>query len=267
MHSKGTGCRGAPQPCLVSVATLILSLAAACTDTLPLGSNIIWSANHESGDVSEWSSDNQGGTYVTDSGSNYTVVSEQAHTGRFSVKLTSSANSPDVGAGLFRYLGSREEAYFSAWYYLPVNYQTISYWTIFRFQSSSPTNTTTSGLGSDLNLRSLPEGQIVLYVLQQRPDYLQWPIADPAPYVPVGSWFQIETLYRNATDSTGELKVWLDGVLVYDIENRITGLTDDFYWTPCNITSSMTPTPVHIYVDDAVISLNRVSVDGTTSLP
>ena len=164
-------------------------------------------------------------------------------------------------------MGSREQAYFSAWYYLPLAYQTISYWTIFRFRASSPKNTTTSGLGSDLNLRSLPEGQIVLYVLQQRPDYLQWPIADPAPYVPVGSWFEIEALYRNATDSTGELKVWLDGVLVYDIENRITGLSNDFYWTACNITSSVTPAPVNIYVDDAVISLDRVSVDGTTRLP
>ena len=156
-----------------------------------------------------------GGAYTTDSGSGYLVVSEQAHTGRYSVKkgLSALRNSPDVGAGLFRHMGSREQAYFIAWYYLPLAYQTISYWTIFRFKASSPKNTTTSGLGSDLNLRSLPEGQIVLYVLQQAPDYLQWPIADPAPDVPVGSWFQIEALYRNATidwrtQKSGSTEFW-----------------------------------------------------------
>jgi hypothetical protein len=267
MHSNCGFCSYVAKACHFGVATLALPLAIACTDPLPLGSNIIWSANHETGDTSQWSLDGNGNTYVTDSGSQALVVSEQAHTGHFSVKLTSSVNGENVGAGLFRHSGSSDEAYFSAWYFLPRAYQTISYWTIFRFQPSSPTDANTTALGIDLNLRSLPEGQTVLYVLEQRPDYLQWPIADPAPYVPVGRWFQIEALYRNATDSTGRLKVWLDGVLVYDIENRVTGLAEDFYWTPCNITTDMTPAPVEIYVDDAVISRSRVSIDGITQLP
>jgi hypothetical protein len=272
MHSKKI-CRSVPAGAsAVAAAASIFSLTVACTDPLPLGSNIIWSANHETGDVTEWSLDGDGAGYVTDSGSGYVVVSEQAHSGSYSVKLTSSANGENVGAGLFRYMGSRDEAYFSAWYYLPRAYQTISYWTIFRFQPSSPTDPTTTALGIDLNLRSLPEGQIALYVLQQQPVHLQWPIADPAPYVAVGRWFQIEAHYRNATDNTGLLKVWLDGALVYDIEGQdiettATGMAQDFYWTPCNFTSDMIPAPVEIYVDDAVISRNRVSIDGTTKLP
>jgi hypothetical protein len=260
MHFDADGCCGTGQGWLARLTALGLLLAPACTDPLPLGSNLIWSANHETGDTSQWSSDRNGDVFVTDSGSQVLVVSEQAHSGDFSVRLTSSVSSGNVGAGLFRHSNSSDEAYFSAWYFLPRAYQTVSYWTIFRFQSASPADTTDTALGIDLNLRSLPEGQMVLYVLQQRPDYLQWPIADPAPYVPVGRWFQIEALYRNATDNTGRLKVWLDGHLVYDIENRITGLTEGFYWTLCNITTSMTPAPVDIYVDDAVICRSRVSI-------
>jgi len=75
----------------------------------------------------------------------------------------------------------------------------------------------------------------------------------------VGRWFQIEVFFRNVPDATGRFTLWVDGKLNYDIVGRPMAPIPTVYWTPCSITSDLTPTQSELYVDDAAISFDWLS--------
>jgi hypothetical protein len=99
-------------------------------------------------------------------------------------------------------------------------------------------------------------------VVSSDPTNLQAPLANPPAFVPVQAWFHIEVLYRDRTDLTGQVLVWLDDRLVYDLENRHTASTRDLVWSPCSVEENVTPSPKVIYVDDAAVSQTRVTPSG-----
>jgi len=260
MH--GRSCSRLPPPCPVLCGALLLlaPLVTGCGPTLDLGSNLIWATDHESGEPDDWTADGQGGLDSDSTMGTVEVADGPAHSGKYSLKLTGLAMSDTVGPGVYRELQAPPDAYYSAWYYLPGPYQTNSQWTIQKFLSRLD-----SGIkqGHDLNLRTLPGGQVVLYLFSHDPAYLQAPLADPPAFVPVETWFQIEVLYSPRTDETGRLLVWLDDRLVYDLEDRRTAGSNDVLWNPCNVGEDVQPSPPILYLDDAAISLVRVTRDGT----
>jgi polysaccharide lyase-like protein len=274
------------------VSLLGLSLCA-CGPELDLGSDVLWATDHETGDLSGWYAAPLGGIQPDTSMSPVEIAAGPAHSGRYSLKLTDVAQDDMIGPGVYRELVAPPDAYYSVWYYIPRPYQTKSQWTIMKFRARSDSDPTVISHGHDLNLRTLPGGQVILYVYSHDPTYLQAPLADPPAIVPVETWFQIEALYRPRTDETGKLLVWLNGRLVYDLENRRTAGSDDVLWTPCNIGEDVEPlgspsdepgaggaggaggeagapstggasarVPPELYVDDAAISLKRVTPAG-----
>jgi hypothetical protein len=255
------------RPGLALVLWAPLALLAGCRSSLNLGSNVIWSTDHESGDLSDWLADSGGGTYSS-AADGATVSKERAHSGRFSLRLlTATAAGGGPRAGAWREGAFPKEAFYSAWYYLPRTYQTISFWTILKFE----THFTAGDLAHvdeliDVNLRAAPGGELIVYVFDHRREYLQSPIAQPTPIVPVGRWFHLEAFYRNANDDTGRLTIWLDGGQIYDIAQRPTGADPSVYWTPCNVTDDISPDPAEIFVDDAAIALSRVGPTGVAKI-
>ncbi len=274
----------------------LLALLGACGPKLELGSNVLWSTNHESGDLSDWYLAPGGGLVPDTSMSPVNVVAGPAHSGRFSLQLIDLAGSDSIGPGVYRELDSPPDAYYSAWYFIPRQYQTKSQWTIMKFRSRSDDDPNTISHGHDLNLRTLPGGQVILYVYSHDPTYLQAPLADPPAVVPVEAWFQLEVLYHPRMDETGKLLVWLDDRLVYDLEQRRTAGSNALVWSPCNVGEDVEPlgTPSsddngeggaggtsgdgaageagassaparvgpELYADDAAISLTRVTRSG-----
>ncbi len=238
---------------LLALATLGATLA--CRQTVDIGSNVIWSAGHETGDLTEWTQSGPG-DFSGSAAAGPTVVAGEAHSGSYSVHMSIS----NV-AGLWRQGTFPTEAYYSAWFYLPQPYQTITSWTIMTFGNAAPPDGGSIGEVTILNLRTLPGGEIVLFAFDDRLPYLQLPLAAPPAEVPVMKWFQIEVFYRNANDDTGRLSVWLDGRRVYDITNRPSGVGPALYLGMGNIPDRVLPRP-EIYVDDAVISTSRVSPSG-----
>ena len=237
--------------------------AAACGPRMDLGSNVLWSSDLERGDLSEWTAAPGGGPVPDPMGGLIEVVAGLSHSGTHAIKLTNSANMDSDGPGVFRELIAPPELYYSIWYYLPSAYVTNTQWTIQKFRTRTPDGTMLSE-NLDLDLRTLPGGQVALYVFSHDPQYLQSPLADPVPFVPVARWFQVEVLFRPATDASGRLVVYLDGDPVYDLGNRRTAGTNDIVWTPCNIGTDIQPAPSVVYVDDAAISLSRVGPAGVT---
>ncbi|HET7540998.1 MAG TPA: hypothetical protein VFK05_14040 [Polyangiaceae bacterium] len=237
-------------------------LSAACSPTLDLGSNVLWATDHESGELDDWYADGNGGL-LSDANSTVEIADGPAHSGRYSLKLSDLAMSDSEGAGIYRELTSPPDAYYSAWYYLPRLYQTNSQWTIQKFRSRLDSDPNAISHGHDLNLRTLPGGQVILYVFSHDPEYLQAPLADPPAFVPVETWFHVEVFYSPRTDETGKLSIWLDDRLVYDLSHRRTTGSDDVLWNPCNIGEDIQPAPPILYLDDAAISLTRVTRHGT----
>jgi hypothetical protein len=244
-----------------SLALLSLLAVAGCGAPVDLGSDLIFTAEHESGDLEEWLAGEAGGV-TGDADGAVALSTDFAHRGGYSVKLTASSTGED-GPTLFRELVA-DRAFYSAWYYLPKAYDTASYWTVQQFESKTSDGDGVSA-GLDLRMRTLPGGEVVLYVFHHEPEYLQSPLSDPPPYVPVGRWFQIESEFVARTDATGSLRVWLDGDLAYAIEGRPTVKSETVHFTCSSVALDFGSTPVELFVDDVAISGTRVTPDGVLS--
>ncbi len=245
---------------LMPLAVLVLP---ACNPHLNLGSSILWSARHETGDLSEWTEGgpSKGGTAADAPDTSLAVSTDFAHTGRYSVKLTNGAVAMYEDAHLWREDSYPPEAYYSAWFYLPRAYQTTADWSIVQLQVPITGDSGVIGQLLDIDLRSLPDGDLILSVYDHRAAYLRSPTPDPAILVPVGQWFQIEAFYRNVNDDSGQFTVWLDGQLNYDL-HRPFGSNSTVYWTVCSKTYGLSPVESVIYIDDAAVSLTRVTPTG-----
>ncbi len=234
----------------------------ACAPRLQLGSEILWSAHHETGDLSEWLQGGKGGSVADAPDTSVTVSTDFAHGGMYSVKLTNNAATTLETASLWRQDTYPVDAYYSAWYYLPRTYQTTNDWIVMQIRAPVVGDPTTISLLLDLDLRSLPGGELLLTVFDHRPAYLRSPTPDPAVLAPVGSWFQIEVFYRNAADDTGRFALWLDGQVAYDL-HRPFGQNPAVYFTACSVGDDLSPTESALYVDDAAVSLAQVGPAGT----
>ena len=248
------------RPPTIPLALALLALPA-CNPQLNLGNSILWSARHESGELSEWTEGGRGGAAADMPDTSLAVSTDFAHTGLYSVKLTNGAVSMSETAHLWRQDDYPPEAYYSVWFYLPRAYQTTADWSLVELQV--PTNDDSGVIGQliDIDLRSLPNGDLILSVYDHRPAYLRSPTPDPAILVPVDRWFQIETFYRNVNDDSGRLTVWLDGQLNYDLHRPFSS-SSTVYWTVSSKTYGLSPAESVIYIDDAAVSLTRVTPTG-----
>jgi hypothetical protein len=275
-----------------------MSFLAGCGRSLGLGTDLVWSTGFESGDLSDWSAPpGMGGTFESDAGGANPLVTpttELAHSGAYSVKFASVAavqGSPfsPGGSCLYKEGEFPQGAYYSAWYYIPAFYETLSAWSILKFMvpnsataedadaddaSTSAASTATAlgrALGAseliDLNVLSLPGQEMTLVLFDARHQYLESPLPDPVPYLPIGRWFQIECFYRNDSGPGGELTVWLDGAPIYDVQRRTGGETPFIVFATCSLVNDLSPQSATLYVDDVAISWTRVTPLGVLVQP
>lgn len=234
--------------------------------------DILWSADHEAGDLSQWYypstgpfGDYGGGEF--NSGDADSVASQDyAHSGSWSVKMTITTPSvPESGTRLFRWDEPRanSQLYYSVWYYFPQTYSVSNWWNVFQWKSRTATDDNQPFFV--LNVGNQPDGTMYFYLYdwQQRVAYQQ-SIKD----IPVGQWIHVEAFYRCAGDTTGQVTFWQDGIQLFDLQTVQTRFEDgDCQWSVDNYSDSLTPNPVTIYVDDAVISTTRIRGKFTVYLP
>ena len=249
---------------------LLAVTAGGCSNHVNVGSSLLWFAEHETNDFTEWTAGSRGG-YMADAPDTSAVISTDfAHSGTHSVKLTNGASATQVNgapppyetAFLWRQDDFPQDAYYSAWYYLPQATQTTADWRIMEFQVPDTGDGGTNGFLIDVDLRSLADGDLIIDLFDHRTPYLRSPTAEPALPVPIARWFQIEVFYRNVGDGTGRFTLWLDGRINYDLQ-RPFGLSSTTYWSLCSSTEGLSPTPSDLYVDDAAVSLLRIGPTDT----
>lgn len=214
--------------------------------------------------MSEWADGVGGADNVGEGEGTVSLTREHVHGGNFAVKLSKDVDASSIARGggprLVR-VGIPREAFYSAWYFVPIAYRTRSYWTIMQFDSATMNNAIYDR-GVNLQLRSLPEGGLVLQALFHNEAYLLAPLTNPPPEVPIGRWFQVEAEFRAASDVTGKLVVWLDGRRVYELSGRPTVGPDSLEFIVSSMLLDLEPSPVDLYVDDVVISKSRTSPEG-----
>lgn len=242
------------------LCTAIICLA--CSAPLELGTDLLWTAGHESGDLSEWTAEGSGQVTLAKSDA-ATVSTEDAHGGRFSVKLVNATlergMDDPLGPELSRVLAAERDAYYSAWFSLPPGQTLTSNLILVRVRSRTSGEANLFD-GEEVQLRAVPDGRFVVTVFSHNPAFLRAPVANPAPLVSAGKWFQIELRYE--PQNAGRLRVWLDGIMIYDLPERPGAPGDELVLSVANATEEVVRTPLVVFVDDVAVSLSRVSPSG-----
>ncbi len=250
-------------------------LLGGCSDPLDLGTDLVWTADQETGDLEQWKSGDLGGTRLPPD-STIEITSERVRSGRYALKLSNptgwnpkdsddpsrSVAEGEEGPELFHAVGELADAYYSAWFLLPEQYRLDPMLTLLRLRSRAAPGELPAG-GEALVLRSLKTGGYVLQVMNNHANFLLEPVAEPAPHIEVGRWFQLEVRYEPR--SSGRLRVWLDGALRYDLNERPGAPSGELTLSLSNTAERAEPQPLVLYADDAAVSLSRVSPSGVFS--
>lgn len=229
-----------------------------------MGSDVLWTARFESGTFGEWT--DSGGSAEARSPNTIQVSTQVVHEGGFSAKLGVSTPTSGVQQSSSFGLGGSlpVEAYYSAWYYLPSRISVGVFWVVMKFRTRRvATDASTDDELYDLNLRTLPSGDMSLRLYSHRPGG-DVPLDAPDPIVPIGRWFQIEAFYRNVPDATARIAFWLDGRPIVDVLGRPSGALASPWvgWDVCSIAQNLTPPAADLYVDDVAVSRTRVGPTG-----
>ncbi len=265
----------------VLLTTLLLSNFACSLDAAPQAStpdpsstppaaNILWSADHETGDFSQWIIPNRDDVGFQNTGTGIgRITSEVSHSGHFAAELTISNATGAYGnqaVRLFRVSESRQyqEAYYSVWFYFPQRYSTVQWWNVLQFKSRNATN---NDAFWQLNVGNRLDGPMHFYLydwINQR-SYTQT-IMDIAER----SWTHVEVYYKQSAMDEGRISVWQDGILLIDIDRISTHYVDAIEtanWSVNNYTNHINPSTATIYIDDAVISTERIGPKPVLFLP
>jgi hypothetical protein len=252
-----------PFKALGNVSRRFAALFASSPASLPPG-KVLWSADMETGDLSQWSvpdlpgGPNAGGG-AFNSGTaiaNVDAVSV-AHSGVHSAKLfINTLNSPGIatsGARLFRWLepDTHSDLYYSVWYYFPRRYSpngNPAWWNVFQWKSKH-------GDASDpffaLNVGNRSDGAMYFYLYNQNS---KLSYSQSLKIVPDGQWFRVEAFYKCAGDKTGHVTFWQDGTQIFDVPNVQTRYPDgNCSWSVNNYSAGLSPPTAAIYVDDVAI--------------
>ena len=185
-------------------------------------------------------------------GGAYTVVNSPVHSGQhaaaFSVQGTLDAGGSQarcVQQGVFP-----GAAYYGAWYYVPTSARNDLVWNLFHYQGGVP-GQPLHGLW-DVSLVNAGDGGSLHVTFF---DFLNGstPNSNAVPTIPLGQWFHLEVYFKRASDATGELSLWQDGVPAVHLTGLATDDTDWGQWYVGNYASDLVPPASTIYVDDVTI--------------
>lgn len=249
------------------------------------GSPVLWFADHESGDVSQWDGASISGDAEVQ------MVTSPTRSGDFALRLINwnvdGSHSPGVRMRVQR-LGADPEnlptdAYYSAWYFVPFPIEGRD--NVFQFKQADVDEWDDEGNPVHQTRRMLSKVSMDWdgsgYDLEYRTRINQTTGAwrdGPADALftadtnlPVGRWFHLEMRYVWSDHGRGRSTLWVDGSQVWDLIDLYTEANNLVYkqeprqWAVNHYLSDeqgyVDPGDSWIFVDDAVISSSRVGVE------
>jgi hypothetical protein len=260
------------------VASLLCVGACACEPTVVVGTRVCQQAPDaaltQSGDAAAgggtvtvpWSTGFEDGFCdfappvgfcVTSGDGSYSLVTSPVHSGRYAAAF--SVNSAIDGGSQARCVRQGTfpaAAYYGAWYYLPGPAVAQGNWNLFHYQGPTPEDGGGPPYLWDVSLQSADDAGLQPYLrdfLTQPNQTVNAP-STPMP-VPIGQWFHLEWYFKRASDTTGEVSLWLNESRVVDVPGIVTDDTDGGQWFVGNLTSfgGIVPPASVVYVDDITI--------------
>lgn len=251
MGGAGSGAGGTANSSgatLTSTGGSDVSATTGAAPELPNRGAVLWQADFETGDDSQWSEGGQGGPYVANA-AHYLITEDHKRSGSYALRATiDSIGQTLPQAVLLRDLTQRE-AYYSAWYCVRENYDT-TYWVIMKFRGEGPfLGNTETGDRFDIDVStSEDDGRLHLQLDEHGGDSWLSAIA-----VPINEWFHIEAFYRSTPEADGRLVVWQDGVQVFDTGERPTAPSDEVSFGVGVAAWRVSPLPANVWIDDVAI--------------
>ena len=245
-------------------------------------STLLWSANHESGNFSEWSADGGGMAqgflnYNPDTSGTVKVEvsSAQAQSGARSARLEMPQGTGNQ-AQLIRWRESQTNAdlYYSVWLYFPTNIDTRGggWFNLLQIHTHGGGGWTIP-IGIEVRTQSNGVNAFFLHSPYSTTSAWNtggmpyWEYSSTVP-IPIGRWFNVELRFKRDT-AAGVVQFWQEGVQIFNVQNVQTthpGSTyHEFY---VNIYGSgISPSPTVIYVDNVAISRTRIGATAALNAP
>lgn len=244
-----------------AVGLMALTLTSACgSDSAYVGKDpaIVWWTDYESGDLSAWAAQNSKIWTANDGAAS--VVTSPVRSGRYAMRSIANSGDPNVISAAIgvREALTPEQACYSAWYYLPLLVTPNDVWVLFKFRSRTRVND--SGTSVDLwDVNVTSDGTNPVFGLFNHDTQVETP--SQGGNVPAGRWFQLEACFLASSGLDGKLLVWLDGELMFDIEDQPTAPSPWVEWNIGSIGKGTSPPSATVYIDDVAVSTHRLGPD------
>ena len=185
--------------------------------------------------------------------SSYETVTSPVHSGRYAAAF--HVTGDNLAGHQTRCVRQGElptAAYYGVWYLVPAHATSNDLWNLVHFQGGD--STAQHGLW-DISLENDSNGDLQVFVF----DFLngrQYRSSTPNP-IPIGTWFHLELFLKRAADATGEVALYQDGQLLFDMTNLVTDDTSWGQWYVGNYATGLSPPDSTLYVDDITIRSTR----------
>ncbi|HEY1303136.1 MAG TPA: heparin lyase I family protein [Vicinamibacterales bacterium] len=232
---------------------------------------MLWSADHDTGDLSQWYEGDGGGEFNSGSATS-TASDDVARSGRFSAKATIvTPHVPETsGVRLFRWTESHfhQEACYGAWLYFPQQYIVPLWWNILQFKSRS--GSTLNDVFWSLQVGNRPRGPMFVYLNWWEGLSIEGPHQDEfggrsysqtVKDIPVRRWTHLQVYLRQSSTFEGQIIVWQDDVELFNmngVRTRYPSGNGANEWSVNNYSDILSPSPTTIYIDDAAITTASV---------
>lgn len=244
-----------------TLEALPIPLATRPLATLPSvpRDQILWSGDDGTGSLAQWAADHGGGIYNSGTG-DISPASGIFHLGHPAIALTiTNANGKEQAARIFRWKENPVEAYYSAWLYFPEVFHPAHWWNVFQWKSKPDMKAEASDPMWVLNVGNFPNGQMRFYLWDAiHGKSLNNRSLHPDTPIPAGCWIHVEAFYRRATDNTGQVTIWQNGIKLYDLSGVKTAIADNAQWGLANYTDNIVPSTATIYAANPMITKSRV---------
>jgi len=280
----------------IFLSLFILSTShAQLLDLLPKDAReaVIWYADLEEGSLEDWSdaqSSLPGGEVFREGGDDAQAEADNrfAHSGKFSARASITnayrAENGDKGIKFRRWADNAideggkllpKEGYYSSFLYIPHIYNPTKpiewntgdrgYWNIFDFAILDAKGETETVWAINAHHDAGTNKMYLFLQSDQNKTNTHVQLATSRVSVPINKWMHLETFYKNSDpgESNGEISVWQDGNLLFDIKNIITTIDEkNISWSVGNTTDHIGGESVEgrasIYIDDSIISSEAI---------
>jgi hypothetical protein len=179
----------------------------------------------------------------------YSIVDTPVRTGKSSAAFSVVAGA-NIHTRCFLEGVLPRDAVYGAWFYIPALAQNTGNWNLVFIQGAPGPR---AGLW-DVSLRNTDDGGLQLYIYSHRGQPL--PPEAPVP-VPIGRWFHVEFRLLRATDATGAVGLYQDGVPIQEATGIVTDAYETHQWYVGNLANALDPAESTLYVDDVTVRERR----------